>query len=238
MNQKKLSLFVMPNFPDKGGLSQQLKEIEKEGVDFVEIGIPFSDPMADGPIIQEAATISLKNGTTIQGILDEIKAFRELSALPIYLMGYFNPILKFGLDEFLLQCSCIGIDGVIIPDISFEIYQYKYGFTFEKYGIPLIFMITPDTSVERQKQIEKFAQEFIYYVGKPGTTGGNNSYKNELDLCSNRLKIDMMVGFGIHDKQSFLNATNNFTGGIIGSAFLSHLKAGKSIGDFVSSIRD
>lgn len=225
-----LSIFLTAGYPRLNDLSQQIKLLEKHRVDFVEIGIPFSDPLADGPIIQDSSSIALKNGMSLPLIFQQLKEIE--TSLPLVLMGYLNPILQFGIEHFLLETKNAGIDKVILPDLSMEIYERDYQSIFEKYSITPCFLVTPKTTNDRiQKAAKLSVKGFIYLVSTNSTTGANNDSTEELQLRYSEIKnlcggTPVIMGFGIRDKATFQQATQHVDGAIIGSAFIQALGYG------------
>lgn len=225
-----LSIFLTAGYPRLNDLSQQIKLLEKHRVDFVEIGIPFSDPLADGPIIQDSSSIALKNGMSLPLIFQQLKEIE--TSLPLVLMGYLNPILQFGIEYFLLETKNAGIDKVILPDLSMEIYERDYQSIFEKYSITPCFLVTPKTTNDRiQKAAKLSVKGFIYLVSTNSTTGANNDSTEELQLRYSEIKnlcggTPVIMGFGIRDKATFQQATQHVDGAIIGSAFIQALGYG------------
>lgn len=225
-----LSIFLTAGYPRLNDLSQQIKLLETHRVDFVEIGIPFSDPLADGPIIQDSSSIALKNGMSLPLIFQQLKEIE--TSLPLVLMGYLNPILQFGIEHFLLETKNAGIDKVILPDLSMEIYERDYQSIFEKYSITPCFLVTPKTTNDRiQKAAKLSVKGFIYLVSTNSTTGANNDSTEELQLRYSEIKnlcggTPVIMGFGIRDKATFQQATQHVDGAIIGSAFIQALGNG------------
>ena len=239
---KKLSIYFPAGYPKKDSALELIPRLEKSGIDFIELGMPFSDPMADGSTVQEASTIALNNGMNIEVLFEQVKQVRETSDLPIVLMGYFNPVLQFGIEKFAEFCKSTKIDGVLIPDLPIEVYIQKYKSIFEAAEVPLVFMVTPDVSAERLKLIDQQNSPFIYLVAKSNITGSNTLFGTE-DIESNLksfserpIETPVVVGFGISDAASFQDATKHFSGGIIGSAFIKSL-ASESADTFIESLR-
>lgn len=243
-NQKILSLYFTAGYPELNDTVSILQELEKSGVDLVEIGLPFSDPLADGPTIQESSTKAIANGMTTKLLFEQLKNVREKVKIPLLIMGYFNPMLQFGMEKFCQKCAEVGIDGLIIPDLPLAIYEENYKSLFEKYNLKNIFLITPQTSEERILKIDSLSDSFIYMVSSASVTGSQSGFgKKERDyfsrISSLELKNPQVIGFGIKDEATFLQATEFQKGAIIGSAFVKFL--GKNsiseIGEFVKSIR-
>lgn len=237
------SIFLTAGFPNLNDTVQIVLDLEKSGVDMVEIGMPFSDPLADGETIQASSIQALNNGMTIDLIFRQIVAIRTQSQIPIVLMGYFNPVFKFGIELFLTKCQMTGVDGLIIPDISVEEYELNYKEIFDKYDVPLTFLVTPKTSNDRLDKIKSYCSTFIYYVSSSSTTGATGDFsKEQIEEFKNmktlEKKVPMLMGFGIHDSRTFRIACDYFNGGIIGSAFLRHLKTGNLARDFIRQISE
>jgi tryptophan synthase alpha chain len=218
--------------------------LEKNGVDMIEIGLPFSDPLADGPTIQASSTQALHNGMTTQVLFDQLKDIRKTVSIPLVIMGYFNPMLQYGVEEFCKKCAEIGIDGLIIPDLPVDVYADQYKATFEKYGLINIFLITPQTADERIRFIDSVSDGFIYMVSSASVTGSQTGFGNIQEnyfkrIAGMNLNNPQIIGFGINNAETFKQATQFAKGAIIGSAFINHLTqngTGK-IEEFVKGIR-
>jgi len=229
--QNILSIYYPAGYPQRDHTCQVLSLLQQKGVDMVEIGIPFSDPLADGPIIQQAAKESLDQGMTLALLLEQLKYVRSTITMPILLMGYWNTVYQFGVERFLQRCNEIGIDGVILPDLPLEEYERHYSSMFDQYGIHNILLVTPNTTCSRLKKIGVSSGGFIYMVSSPATTGGKISNLEGLDHYYDRVKtlgVPSMMGFGIHDRDSFKTACSKANGAIIGTAFIEALKHGRA----------
>lgn len=242
-NKKLLSIYFSAGFPKIDDTVEIIKELEKNNVDFIEIGLPFSDPLADGPTIQDSSSKALKNGMNTNYLFNQLANIRNSVKIPLIIMGYFNPILQYGVKEFCKKCEEVGIDGCIIPDLPVQIFNKNYKKIFDKYGLINIFLITPQTSENRIKYIDEVSDGFIYLVSSSSTTGGINGFGNEQlnyfkRISRMNLKNPLITGFGISDKKSFNEATAYSNGGIIGSAFIKHLKTKgiSKIDKFIKSI--
>jgi len=242
-NKKLFSIYFSAGFPKIDDTVKIIKELEKNNVDFIEIGLPFSDPLADGPTIQDSSSKALKNGMNTNYLFNQLANIRNSVKIPLIIMGYFNPILQYGVEEFCKKCEEVGIDGCIIPDLPVQIFHRNYKKIFDKYGLINIFLITPQTSENRIKYIDKVSDGFIYLVSSSSTTGGINGFGNEQlnyfkRISRMNLKNPLITGFGISDKKSFNEATAYSNGGIIGSAFIKHLKTKgiSKIDKFIQSI--
>lgn len=228
--KKAISIFTTAGYPRVDSLNEQLELFEQYDIDFCEVGIPFSDPMADGPTIQATSMQALENGMNINLIFDQLS--ERTSQIPIYLMGYLNPIVQFGMDNFLKKCVDTNVAGLILPDVSMEIYQRNYRETFRKHKVPLCFLVTPRTSDARIQKASKLSKDgFLYLVSTNQITGSESNTDNALNQRYSEVKdlagdTKVMIGFGIHNNKSFLEKTENVDGGIIGSAFLRAVKKG------------
>lgn len=243
-DKKILSIYFSAGYPNLNDTVQIIQDLEKNGIDMIEIGLPFSDPLADGPTIQASSTQALHNGMTTKVLFDQLENIRESVKIPLIIMGYFNPILQYGVEEFCKKCASIGIDGLIIPDLPVDVYAEQYKATFEKYGIINVFLITPQTSDERIQFIDSVSNGFIYMVSSASVTGSQSGFGNTEERYFERiskmnLKSPQVIGFGISNKETFNQATKFAKGAIIGSAFIKHLseKGTQHIADFVKAIK-
>jgi tryptophan synthase alpha chain len=235
------NFFLTAGYPSLNDTISTVLELEANGVDMVEIGIPFSDPLADGETIQESSIQALDNGMTISILFNQVEEIRSKSTIPIVLMGYLNPIHNYGLEKFLSKCEEVGVDGLIIPDISLEEYEYKYQSIFDKFQVPLTFLITPKTSIERIRKVEKLTETFLYLVSSSSITGSAGSFSEEQLINFERIKglqidVPVLVGFGIHNSDTFKVVNNYFNGAIIGSAFIRAQKAGVGAKEFIGEL--
>ncbi|TNF72939.1 MAG: tryptophan synthase subunit alpha [Bacteroidetes bacterium] len=239
-----LSIYFTAGYPDLEDTLPVLRHLQASGVDMVEIGLPFSDPLADGPTIQQSSTAALKNGMHTALLFEQLKEVRQEIHLPLILMGYFNPVLQYGVEAFCQKCSEVGIDGLILPDLPLEIYQREYGIIMERYGLRMIFLITPQTSEQRIRKIDGASNAFIYMVSSASTTGAREGFGPEQQayferIASMNLNNPQIVGFGISNATTFRQATKHAKGAIIGSAFIKHLSeyGPRGIPAFVETIR-
>ncbi|MEO1030167.1 MAG: tryptophan synthase subunit alpha [Bacteroidota bacterium] len=242
-NKKLLSIYFTAGYPNLNDTVNIIKDLETSGVDMIEIGLPFSDPLADGPTIQASSTAALKNGMTTETLFEQLKDVRASVSIPLIIMGYFNPVLQYGVEAFCKKCQELGIDGVILPDLPVDVYDEHYKTTFEKYGLINVFLITPQTSEERIRYIDSISNGFIYMVSSASTTGAKSGFGDtQTDyfkrIASLHLKNPQIVGFGISNNETFTKATQYAKGAIIGSAFIKHLtnKGINSIESFVNRI--
>ena len=238
-----LSIYFTAGFPKLNDTITIINELEQNGVDMIEIGMPFSDPLADGPTIQRSSEIALENGMTIKLLFEQLKSLN--STVPLVLMGYLNPVLQYGVEQFCKDASALGISGVIIPDLPLQEYLDEYKSIFEKYSLKNIFLITPQTSEARIRLIDECSDGFIYMVSSASTTGAKNEIGVEQEkyfkrISEMKLKNPIVIGFGIHNHQTFSKACEYANGAIIGSAFVKAIDKSndlkKDIGNFVASI--
>lgn len=245
--QKKdiLNIYLTAGFPRLDDTVDIVLELVQSGVDMVEIGMPFSDPLADGPVIQHSSAVALKNGMGLDLIFSQIKTIRESTQLPIILMGYVNQLMRYGEETFFEQAAACGVDGLIIPDLPVEIYLEKYRQTVEKAGLDMIFLITPQTPEARIRLLDHASRGFLYVVSSASTTGKTAAMQHQKAYFERirqmKLKNPLLIGFGISDKKSFETACRYASGAIIGSAFIRALEQSsdlrKNIQQFVKNIR-
>lgn len=227
-NKKLLSIYFTAGYPNLKDTTTIIQDLEKNGVDMIEIGLPFSDPLADGPTIQASSTQALKNGMTSKVLFEQLKDIRETVRIPLIIMGYFNPMLQYGVEAFCKKCAEVGIDGLIIPDLPVDVYNEEYKAIFEKHGLINVFLITPQTSDERIRFIDSISKGFIYMVSSASVTGGSSGFGvAQTDyfkrISTMNLKNPQVIGFGISNHETFMQATEFAKGAIIGSAFIKHL---------------
>ena len=244
-DKKLLSIYFSAGHPSLEDTVPILKKLQAAKVDMVEIGLPFSDPLADGPTIQESSTQALSNGMTTDKLFSQLENIREYINIPLVLMGYFNPMMQFGIEKFCKCCESIGIDGLIIPDLPVDIYHEKYKILFDKHGLYNMFLITPQTPEKRIRYIDKVSNGFIYMVSSASVTGAKNNFGDSQKdyfkrISGMRLSSPTVVGFGISNASTYSTAIEHSNGAIIGSAFIKFLedKGVNKIADFISSIRD
>ena len=241
-----LSVYFTAGYPALNDTFRIITELEKREADIIEIGIPFSDPIADGPVIQKSGTKALLNGMTLKLLFEHLKEIREYTSVPLVMMGYINPILRMGVENFLEHAAQTGIDGVIIPDLPPEEYIGKYKTLFQKAGIFNNFLITPQTPDERLRQIDAWSEGFIYMVSSAATTGSRENFDtSQLDYFKRvsdlNLETPRLIGFGVSNHNTFEQACKYSNGAIIGSAFIKALgengSLAQKVGDFLGSIR-
>ena len=241
--QPLLNIYFTAGYPHINSLSIILKILEEAGADMVEIGIPYSDPLSDGPVIQNSSTVALKNGITLDLIFDQLSGTK--SSIPKIMMGYFNTVLQYGVEKFCKKCSAFGISGVILPDLPIDIYLEKYKSIFDLYRLHNIYLITPQTSSERIRYIDENSTAFIYAVSSSSTTGKKKGIQDSEDYLKRLkdlgLKTPLMIGFNISTAADLALAGRYARGGIIGSAFIRHITDSDDLaGDvarFVSNIK-
>ena len=243
-NKKLLSIYFSAGFPNLEDTVPILKNLQTAGVDMVEIGLPFSDPLADGPTIQASSTQALRNGMTTEKLFTQLEGIRKHIEIPLVLMGYFNPMMQYGIEKFCSRCETIGIDGIIIPDLPVDVYHENYKALFDKHGLYNMFLITPQTSEARIKYIDKVSNGFIYMVSSASVTGAKSTFGNTQTeyfkrIATLKLKTPTVIGFGISNQETYKIACDQSRGAIIGSAFIQFLeKEGEEkIGSFIKSIR-
>lgn len=223
-----LSIYFCAGNPTLNGTANVIRTLEKHGVDMIEIGIPFSDPMADGTVIQNASTQALHNGMSLKLLFEQLRDIRKVVKIPLILMGYLNPIMQFGFDQFCRKCTECGIDGVIIPDLPFRDYRAYYRSIAERHNIKIIMLITPETSEDRIREIDTHTNGFIYMVSSAATTGAQQDFNDQKRAYFKKiedmhLSNPLMVGFGISNKATFQAACEHASGAIIGSRFVTLL---------------
>ena len=239
-----LSIYFTAGYAKKEDTTKVIKSLASQGVDLLEIGLPFSDPLADGPVIQESSTEALRNGMSSEVLFEQLKDIRNEVSVPLIIMGYFNPVMQYGVEAFCKKCNEVGIDGLILPDLPLEEYQEHYASVFEKYNLANIFLITPQTSDERIKAIDKASNAFIYLVSTASVTGSQSGFGSDQEAYFKRisdmnLENPLIVGFGIKDKQTFDQATKYTSGAIIGTAFINSITENgiDGIPNFIKGIR-
>lgn len=233
-DEKILSIYFTAGYPELNDTLKIISQLEKSGADLVEIGMPFSDPVADGPVIQQSSEEALKNGMTIHLLFEQLKHIRKSVSIPLILMGYLNPVMQYGIEDFCKKCKEIGIDGTIIPDLPLEIYETEYKEIFEQNSLSNIFLVTPQTSDERIRKIDELSTGFIYMVSSSSTTGVKGAVNEEQIFYFKRitamnLRSKRLIGFGISDKASFEKSSCYANGAIIGSAFIKALEGKETV---------
>jgi tryptophan synthase alpha chain len=244
-----LNVYCTAGYPQLESTVPVMKALQANGADIIELGMPYSDPLADGPVIQQSNMIALANGITITKLFEQLKDMRQNTPLgdvgiPVILMGYMNPVLQYGFEKFCADAAAVGVDGLILPDLPQYEFETEYGAVIKKYNLDFIFLITPETSTERIRQIDALSSGFIYAVSSSSTTGNNKAIQDQEGyfkrLNEMKLKNPILVGFGIKDRQTFLAACQHTRGAIIGSAFVKALEQSTDVSsstkEFLNSI--
>ena len=232
-NSHVLNIYCTAGYPQLDSTMQVMKAIQFNGADIIELGIPYSDPLADGPVIQQSGQIALTNGMTIKKLFDQLKDFRKEIHIPVILMGYLNPVLQYGFENFCKDASAIGIDGLILPDMPEHEFEKEYRAIISKYNLDFIFLVTPETSEERVRKLDSLSSGFLYAVSSSSTTGSDKNMddvSNYLQrLKKYGLKNPILAGFGVKDKSTFNAVCRYANGGIIGSAYIKALESATDI---------
>ncbi len=241
-DKRLLSIYYTAGYPTLDSTLDIAEALESAGVDFLEIGFPYSDPVADGPIIQHSSEVALRNGMTLHVLFEQLIDLRKRVNIPVFLMGYVNPVLQYGVDNFCKSCKAVGVDGVIVPDLPMYEYEERYQNTFDENGLSNVFLVTPQTSEERIREIDALSTGFIYLLSSSATTGKNLSVSENTEAYFSRiramkLKTPVVIGFGISDHDTFIRATDHADGAIVGSAFVKLLGETDYHGKIPSFIR-
>ena len=232
-NAHVLNMYCTAGYPQLHSTMEVIRALQANGVDIIELGIPYSDPLADGPVIQQSGSIALANGMTIKKLFEQLQDFRKEINIPVILMGYLNPVLQYGFEKFCADASAIGIDGLILPDMPEHEFEKEYGAVMKKYSLDFIFLVTPETSADRVKKLDALSSGFLYAVSSSSTTGSDkdmDEVTNYLQrLKGYHLKNPILAGFGIKDKPTFDAVCKHTNGGIIGSAYIKALEGATDI---------
>lgn len=239
-----LSLYFTAGFPNLNDTLTILKNLEASDVDMIEIGFPYSDPLADGPVIQESSGQAIENGMTLTILFEQLQSLRNITQKPIILMGYLNVVLQYGEREFVEKCAEVGVDGIIIPDMPLHYYISNFKELCEEHQISNVLLVTPETSDDRIQQLNRYSSGFIYLVSSNSITGSTNASAFQTDYYQRIQNMNLhnphLIGFGVHDQKTFETVCQFGSGAIIGSAFISHLKKNgttqESINLFVNGI--
>jgi len=229
-----LNVYFTAGFPELNDTRKVLTALQEGGADLVEIGMPYSDPVADGETIQKSNERALDNGMTVKLLFDQLEGMRETLTIPVLLMGYINPVMQFGIEAFCRRCAEVGVDGLILPDMPMDVYLNEYKSIFDSYGILNIFLVTPQTSESRIRQIDQASEGFIYTVSSASVTGSKSGVSTDMESYFNRinamdLKNPRLIGFGIKDHATYVKACTYAQGAIIGSAFIRVLEEAKDL---------
>jgi tryptophan synthase alpha chain len=227
-----LNVYFTAGYPTLDSTLGIMVALQDAGVDLIELGMPYSDPLADGPVIQESSLIALDNGMTIAKLFEQLKGFRETIHVPVVLMGYMNPVLQYGFEKFCADAAAVGIDGLILPDLPPLEFEQSHGAIVKKHGLDFIFLVTPETSEERVRKLDGLSSGFLYAVSSSSTTGKEKNFDDVIAylkrLRSYQLTNPVLVGFGIKDKETFGAVAPYANGAIIGSAFIKAISAGEN----------
>jgi tryptophan synthase alpha chain len=242
-----LNVYFTAGFPELNDTLHIMKWLQESGADMIELGMPYSDPLADGPVIQSSSAIALSNGMTIRKLFEQLKVFRKEIQVPVLLMGYLNPVLQYGFENFCRDASEAGVDGLILPDLPMFEFKNEFGAIIKKYALDFVFLVTPETEETRVRELDQLSDGFLYAVSSSSTTGsrtaGNVQEGYFKKLQSLELKNPVLVGFGIRDRASFSSACLHANGAIIGTAFINVLEKSSrqempgQIKEFIKSIR-
>lgn len=243
-NQRVLNVYCTAGYPRLNSTLEVMKALQDNGADMIELGMPYSDPLADGPVIQASGTRALENGMSIAVLFQQLKDFRKTVQVPVLLMGYMNPVLQYGFEKFCAAASAVGVDGLILPDLPIYEFETEYGPVIKKYGLDFVFLITPETSPERIAKVDSLSSGFLYAVSSSSTTGKDKNMNDQRayfeKLQGMRLRNPVLVGFGIKDKQTFDTTCRYTNGAIIGTAYIKALENGADVNaataDFLAPI--
>lgn len=232
--ERVLSIYFTAGFPQLEDTLPVMQALESAGADIIEIGMPYSDPIADGPTIQDSNMVALDNGMNMKKLFEQLQEMRQSISIPVVLMGYLNPIIQYGIEAFCKKCQEIGVDGLIVPDLPMQQYLDEYKGLFEDYGLSNTFLISPQTSENRIREIDEYSNGFIYMVSSHNITGAKSEISEEQIAYFKRveamnLRNARLIGFGISDKKTFITASTYSNGAIIGSAFIKVLKDSKDL---------
>jgi len=228
-----LNVYCTAGYPDADSTLAVMQALQDNGADIIELGMPYSDPLADGPVIQHSSAVALANGMTLKKLFEQLKDFRSTISIPVVLMGYMNPVLQYGFEKFCADAAASGIDGLILPDLPEYEFDTEYGAVIKKYGLDFIFLVTPETSVERVEKLDALSSGFLYAVSSSSTTGTDKKMSDVSDYLARlknlKLKNPVLVGFGIKDRETFKTACEKANGAIIGSAYIKALEQAENV---------
>ena len=229
-----LNVYCTAGFPQLDSTLEVMKALQENGADLIELGMPYSDPLADGPVIQASSSKALENGMTIATLFGQLAAMRDPIHVPVLLMGYMNPVLQYGFEKFCEAAARVGVDGLILPDLPIYEFETEYGPVMKRHGLDFVFLVTPETSPERIRKVDALSSGFLYAVSSSSTTGKNKDLGDQeayfLRLEQMGLRNPVLVGFGIRDRASFETACRHANGAIIGTAYIRALEEGADIG--------
>jgi tryptophan synthase alpha chain len=228
-----LNVYCTAGYPELDSTLEVMKSLQENGADMIELGMPYSDPLADGPVIQASSSVAIANGMTIKHLFKQLKNFRNEIHVPVILMGYMNPVLQYGFEKFCADASACGIDGLILPDLPEYEFETEYGPIIKKYGLDFIFLVTPETSEQRVKKLDELSSGFLYAVSSSSTTGKEKNMSNVAGylqrLKNMNLRNPILVGFGIMDHASFSEACRYANGAIIGTAYIKAIEKSRDV---------
>jgi len=244
-NNNLLNVYCTAGYPKIESTSEVILALQKSGVDMIEIGMPYSDPIADGPVIQQSNMVAIENGMTIQLLFEQLNEVKNSITVPLIMMGYLNPVLQYGLEKFCAEAASAGVSGIILPDLPVHEFETMYASIFKKHQLSFIFLITPQTSVDRIKKADKLSSGFLYAVSSSSTTGTAVADEEKINYFDRihkmKLANPIMIGFGINSRATFTTACKYASGAIIGSAYIKALNQTENIQttttDFVNSIK-
>ena len=241
-NSEVLNVYCTAGFPQLESTIEVMKALQENGADIIELGMPYSDPLADGPVIQQSSSVALANGMTIKKLFEQLKNLRKEVTVPVILMGYMNPVLQYGFEKFCADAASVGVDGLILPDLPEHEFETEFGAIIRKHGLDFIFLVTPETGEARIKKLDELSNGFLYAVSSSSTTGKD---KDMVDITgylqklkSFQLKNPVLVGFGIKDKKTFQAACANANGAIIGTAYIKALAEPGNVADITRKFLD
>lgn len=237
-----LNVYCTAGYPNIDSTIEVMDALQKSGADIIELGMPYSDPIADGPVIQQSNMIALKNGISISKLFDQLRGFRKTIFAPVVLMGYMNPVLQYGFEKFCKDAADVAVDGLIIPDLPPFEFENEYGPLIRKYGLSFVFLVTPETSEARIKKFDELSTGFLYAVSSSSTTGKDTDLTKQENyfqkLKGLNLRNPVLVGFGIRDNATFMQASKYLNGAIIGSAYIKALEQGSDIATSTKTFLD
>ncbi|OLY93087.1 tryptophan synthase, alpha chain [Cnuella takakiae] len=239
-----LNVYCTAGYPQLNSTLSVMTALQESGADLIELGIPYSDPLADGPVIQASGSQAIANGMTVAILFQQLKNFRQDIHLPVVLMGYFNQVLQYGFEKFCADAAAVGVDGLILPDLPMYEFETMYGEIIRKHGLDFIFLVTPETSVERIQKLDGLSTGFLYAVSSSSTTGSDKKMEDQSAyfqrLQSLGLRNPVLVGFGVKDKATFAAASAHGAGAIIGSAYIKALEGKEDVAaathDFIGAV--
>ena len=243
-NKQVLNVYCTAGYPEPDSTLEVMRALQDSGADLIELGMPYSDPLADGPVIQASGGKALANGMSVVRLFQQLKALRPEIRVPVLLMGYINSVLQYGFERFCADASAAGVDGLILPDLPIYEFESEYGAIIRKYGLDFVFLVTPETSEQRTRKLDSLSTGFLYAVSSSSTTGKDKNIADQRAYFERlermQLKNPVLVGFGIRDRTTFLEACQHTSGVIIGTAYIQALEKGKDIGtatkQFLASI--